>query len=193
MSASKLVVQYVPIASLKAAPFNPRSISRKDFDALKRSIKQHGWVEPVVVNQRSGNIVGGHMRVNAARELGHDEVPVTYVDLDYAHEVALNIALNRIHGVFDDDSLAELIADLPDDVLELTGFDDVELADLQADPFDEPESGVQRVDMSEPDKKKAAKKYTVEDLRQWGKTFYPAQYGDVIGPFLDRLEQTEAG
>ena len=96
------VVQ-VSIAELagSTAPYNPRLISEHDLEALGNSMKVFGVVEPVVVNRRSGNIVGGHQRVKAAEASGLDSLPVVYVDLDDQGERQLNLALNRISGEFD--------------------------------------------------------------------------------------------
>ena len=104
----------VPIAELagNAAPYNPRTISDHDLNSLCNSMKVFGVVEPVVVNKRSGNIVGGHQRVKAAEAEGIKELPVVYVDLDDPSEKQLNLALNRISGEFDVDKLAEVLADL---------------------------------------------------------------------------------
>lgn len=126
-----MITEQIPIDQLQFAAYNPRTISRHEFESLQRSIDEFGFVEPVVVNRRNYVIVGGHQRVRAARELGHTEVPVYFVDLDEAHEKALNIALNKISGEFDTDQLAELISGLDTDLIELTGFDEKELQSLQ--------------------------------------------------------------
>lgn len=126
------------------ADYNPRKISDQDLAALRRSLTTFGAVEPVVVNRRSvaqgweeGStpcIVGGHQRVAAASLEGLDKLPMTWVDLDAGKERALNLALNRIHGEFDQDKLVEVLdflAQTPVD-LELTGFSSVELDALIA-------------------------------------------------------------
>ena len=95
-----------------AAPYNPRKISDHDLEALRRSLKFFGTVEPVVVNKRSGHIVGGHQRVRAAEAEGIESLPVVYVDLDDPSEKQLNLALNRISGEFDIDKLGAVLADL---------------------------------------------------------------------------------
>ncbi len=113
----------------KAAPYNPRKIGDHDLAALRRSLKFFGTVEPIVVNTRSGHIVGGHQRVRAAEAEGIDTLPVLYVDLDDPSERQLNLALNRISGEFDLDKLQEVLADLTRGGadLELTGFTDEEI------------------------------------------------------------------
>jgi len=115
-----------------AAPNNPRTISDHDLVALGRSMTSFGVVEPVVVNKRTGRIVGGHQRVKAAEANGIDQLPVVYVDLDEAQEKQLNIGLNRISGEFDPDKLANLLKELEAQGadLDLTGFTTTDIDDL---------------------------------------------------------------
>lgn len=116
------------------AKYNPRKISDHDFASLRRSLREFGAVQAVIVNQRTKHIVGGHQRVKAASAEGIDSLPVVYVDLDETRERQLNIALNRIHGEWDDDILSALIAELSDGgaALDVTGFDDREIEQLLA-------------------------------------------------------------
>ena len=58
-----------------AAPYNPRRIADHDLDVLRRSMKFFGAVEAIVVNRRSGHIVGGHQRVRAAESGGIESLP----------------------------------------------------------------------------------------------------------------------
>jgi ParB-like chromosome segregation protein Spo0J len=171
------LVELVHVADLKFDPKNPRTISTHEFESLQRSIDSFGMVEPLVVNKRNMVIVGGHQRARAAKELGVERVPVAWVDLDEKRQHALNIALNKISGEFDKDQLAELILELDDELLDLTGFDTAELDALQAAPdFDE--------DPKE-DKPKD-KKYSLEELRTLAKGIYPAK-ADVILDFLEAV------
>ena len=127
-------VTQVPTADLRrmAAPYNPRTISDHDLVALGRSMTTFGVVEPVVVNRRTGRIVGGHQRVKAAEAQGIEELPVVHVDLDEAAEKQLNIALNRISGEFDLDKLSDILKELETEGadLDLTGFTMGEIDDL---------------------------------------------------------------
>jgi len=115
-----------------AAPYNPRKISKHDLEALRRSLKLFGTVEPIVVNKRSGHIVGGHQRVRAAEAEGIESLPVVHVDLDEPNERQLNLALNRISGEWDLDKLALVLGDLEAAGADLafTGFTDVEIEQL---------------------------------------------------------------
>jgi len=114
------------------ASWNPRRIDDHDLAALRRSLKFFGTVEPIVVNTRSGHIVGGHQRVRAAEAEGIDTLPVVYVDLDDPSEKQLNLALNRISGEFDLEKLQEVLADLQRTGadMELTGFTGTELEEF---------------------------------------------------------------
>lgn len=119
-----------------AAPFNPRQMSDHDMASLRRSLRQFGAVEPVVVNRRSGRLVGGHQRVKAAEAEGIRTLPVVYVDLDDAGEKQLNLALNRIQGDWDMKLLEDILRDLQGGgaSLELAGFTDGELLKLLGEP-----------------------------------------------------------
>lgn len=93
-----------------------------------------GVVEPIVVNERTGHIVGGHQRVKAAEAEQIGELPVVRVDLDETAEKQLNLALNRISGDWDETMLASLLSEIEsgDADLELTGFDSTEIERLLA-------------------------------------------------------------
>lgn len=120
------------IDSLKPAPYNPRKDiypGDAEYEKLKRSLEEFGYVEPVILNERTGYIVGGHQRLKVLRELGVAEIECVIVDLSEEREKALNIALNKINNDWDEEKLSELLEDLQDtDIdLTLTGFDSEEL------------------------------------------------------------------
>lgn len=130
-----MLMKPMPISELKPADYNPRKDLQPgdpEYEKLKRSLTEFGYVEPVIWNQTTGNIVGGHQRLKVLEDLGHTDVDVIVVELDSTREKALNIALNKISGEWDNDKLALLIADLDasDFDAELTGFDDDEIQQL---------------------------------------------------------------
>lgn len=130
-----MLMKTMPIAELKPADYNPRKDlqpSDPEYEKLKRSLTEFGYVEPVIWNSTTGHVVGGHQRLKVLEDLGHNTVDVIVVELDETREKALNIALNKISGEWDQDKLALLIADLDasDFDAELTGFDDAEIAQL---------------------------------------------------------------
>jgi len=130
-----MIIEKIAPAKLVGADYNPREIEPHQLEALKRSIDRWGFVEPVIVNKRTGLIVGGHQRTKAAIELAIEEVPVTYVDLDDDAEKALNIALNKIAGDWDEQKLSDLLADLEKggQDLEDLGFESGEIDELLKD------------------------------------------------------------
>jgi DNA modification methylase len=128
-----LTVELVAIDLLRPDPANPRRISEEELDALERSIRGFGFVQPVLARREDSTVIGGHQRLVAARRLGLPTVPVTFLDLSIEQARLLNLALNKISGSWDDQLLARLLADLqtsPDVDLSLSGFGEDELRDL---------------------------------------------------------------
>lgn len=125
----ELDIRTIPISKIIAAPYNPRldlQPGDPEYEKLERSLEEFGCVEPLVWNRRSGHLVGGHQRLKVLIAKGQTRATVSVVDLSPEKERALNLALNRISGAWDEAKLAavleELIA-LPDFELGLTGFD----------------------------------------------------------------------
>jgi len=125
-------------ADLLPADYNPRKDLKPgdaEYEKLKRSIEQFGYVEPVIWNKTTGRVVGGHQRLKVLMDIGMTEVDCVVVEMDEGKEKALNIALNKISGDWDKDKLALLIADLQgaDFDVSLTGFEPAEIDDLFKD------------------------------------------------------------
>lgn len=126
----------IPISKIKEAPYNPRKDlkpSDEEYQRLKKSIQEFDLVEPLIWNERSGNLVGGHQRFKIIKnEMGLTEVDVSVVNLDEQKEMALNIALNKISGEWDIPKLKDLLVGLDSGAfdLSLTGFDEPELKKL---------------------------------------------------------------
>jgi DNA modification methylase len=126
-------IEQVPIDGLRPDPANPRRISEEELDALERSIRQFGFVQPVLARREDATVIGGHQRLLAARRLGLTSVPVIWLDLSAEQARLLGLALNKISGSWDDALLARLLADLqsiPDLDLSLSGFDEDEVKEL---------------------------------------------------------------
>ena len=126
------------VAELLPADYNPRKDLKPgdaEYEKLKRSIEQFGYVEPVIWNQTTGRVVGGHQRLKVLMDMGMTEVDCVVVEMDEDKEKALNIALNKISGDWDKDKLALLIADLQgaDFDVSLTGFEPAEIDALFKD------------------------------------------------------------
>ena len=104
-------IQKIPVAKIKAAKYNSRKDLKpgdREYQKLKRSIEEFGYVEPVIWNKRTGNIVGGHQRFKVLTALGETEIECVVVDMDTDKEKALNVALNKIGGEFDIPLLTDL-------------------------------------------------------------------------------------
>jgi DNA modification methylase len=131
--SSGIVMHDVPIGDLKPAKYNPRKISPAQLEQLERSIRQFGFVDPIIAN-RNGTVIGGHQRLKAAKRVGLEVVPVVYVDLDEVREKALNVALNKIAGEWDEPQLARILTELDQEGFDvtLTGHDQQEINKLMA-------------------------------------------------------------
>jgi len=140
-------IEKIDINSLVPADYNPRKISDKDYNNLKNSIDEFGIVDPIIVNLKNNTIISGHQRFDVLFyeqnvselyliKLGDIGWVFTETDLkvkDKNHEKTLNLALNRIHGEFDEDLLNEVLLELEEVNLDhLTGFD-LELDDIDYD------------------------------------------------------------
>ncbi|WP_456236387.1 site-specific DNA-methyltransferase [Boudabousia liubingyangii] len=131
-------IKTIPVDKLQAADYNPRKDLQPgdpEFEKLKRSVEEFGYVEPVIFNEATGRVVGGHQRLKVLTALGHTEIECVVVDLPEAKEKALNVALNKVKGEWDESKLALLIADLQaeDFDVTLTGFDPAEVDALFRD------------------------------------------------------------
>lgn len=129
------MVREINITELNAAQYNPRVAlepGMPEWEKLKTSIEHFGNVEPVVWNQRTGNVVGGHQRLAVLKSMGHKSIPCSVVDLDEQDEKLLNIALNKIKGQWDYDKLEEILSGFDYEVATASGFSAEEIAVILA-------------------------------------------------------------
>jgi DNA modification methylase len=141
----------IQIESLVPAKYNPRKKLKpgdSEFEKIKNSITEFGYVDPVIVN-KDLTVIGGHQRISVLKTLGYTEIDCVVIDVDKTKEKALNVALNKISGEWNKELLAELIKDLQsfDYDTSFTGFDPPEIDELfnelypkgvKEDGFDEP-------------------------------------------------------
>ncbi|MGB2985427.1 MAG: site-specific DNA-methyltransferase [Phycisphaerae bacterium] len=129
-------IESVPIERINPAVYNPRiDLQPGDhgYDRLQQSMDEFGFVEPLVWNRRTGNLIGGHQRLKILAARGVKRIEVSVVDLPLEREQALNVALNKIGGDWDERKLADLLtglAQIPDFDVSLTGFDATEMTQL---------------------------------------------------------------
>lgn len=119
--------------SLKPADYNPRTISKDEFEGLKNSLDGFGLLDDIVINTRTGHIVSGHQRYEAAKALGEAEVTIKEIDVDLKTEQKINVLMNSpaIQGKFDDLKLSEILETLKlDDDYESLRLDKLEPLDL---------------------------------------------------------------
>lgn len=130
-------IQKIKIENLKPAKYNPRKDLKPDdeeYKKIKRSIVEFGYVAPVIVN-KDMTVIGGHQRLKVLKELGYTEIECVIVHLDKTREKALNIALNKISGEWDNEKLEVLLQELKQTEIDMdiTGFDFDEIDDILQD------------------------------------------------------------
>ena len=129
-------IRKVPISLLNAAPYNPRKDLQPgdpEYQKIARSIEKYGCVEPIIWNEKTGNVIGGHQRLKVLAATGAVEVDVSVVQLSLEDEKALNLARNKISGQWDNEKLSAVLQDLSAGFdVEVTGFDQHEVDALVA-------------------------------------------------------------
>lgn len=109
----KFDTEVIKRIQIKNAPYNPRIMDKEAKKKLKEEIKSHGLVSALTWNKRTGNLVGGHQRLEQldALEKNDDyEIAVCVVDVDEKEEAILNVLLNNpsLQGDWDLDKLASM-------------------------------------------------------------------------------------
>lgn len=136
-------IRKVKVSDLRPAEYNPRQDLKpgdREYEKIARSIDTFGYVEPIVWNEATGNIVGGRQRLKVLIERGETEVEVSVVNLSDHDEKVLNVALNKITGRWDTGKLTDLLKELQaEGAMEVTGFEDWELdaLSMQYDHIDD--------------------------------------------------------
>lgn len=87
-------IKKIPVNQLKMAKYNPRKDLKpgdKEYEKLKASIDSFGYIDPVIWNEKTGNVVGGHQRLKILKERGDNVIEVSIVNLEEQQEKALNV------------------------------------------------------------------------------------------------------
>ena len=133
---TEMNLQRIPIEKLRPAKYNPRKDLKPGdpaYEKIKRSLHDFGYVDPVIWNEVTGNIVGGHQRYKVLAGEGAKEIDCVVVHIENPQdEKALNIALNKAVGEWEPVALAGLLSDLQSSGYDLgaTGFDAAEVDEL---------------------------------------------------------------
>lgn len=130
-----MIIEKKKVVDIQRAIYNPRIALKegdKAYEKLKRSIEEFGYVEPIIINKTTGNVVGGHQRLTVLQDMGVEEVDCVIIEVDETKEKQLNIALNKVTGDWDIPALKDLLEELDtgDVDMSLTGFDDWEIENL---------------------------------------------------------------
>ena len=133
-------IKELPLKELKPAAYNPRKKLKKgdkEYEKIKQSLLKFGYVDPIIVNEDL-TVIGGHQRLTVLKDLDYETAKCVIVDLPKEDEKALNIALNKITGQWDEALLADLLLDLQesDFSLDLTGFEPPEIDDILSNAHD---------------------------------------------------------
>lgn len=114
------------------APYNPRvdlAPSDPEYKTIKASIQDHGLIQPIVVNKRTGNAVGGNQRLAILRGMGIESATCAIVDVSLKDEMQMSVALNKIGNLWDREKLREVMLELKAAGYDATktGFDQYDL------------------------------------------------------------------
>lgn len=163
-------IKELPLKELKPAAYNPRKKLKKgdkEYEKIKQSLLKFGYVDPIIVNEDL-TVIGGHQRLTVLKDLDYETAKCVIVDLPKEDEKALNIALNKIAGQWDEALLADLLLDLQesDFNLDLTGFEPPEIDDILSNVHDK-ELSEDEFDVEEELKKPTVSRHG--DIWQLGK------------------------
>lgn len=125
--------EIMKLEDIQPAAYNPRIKLKQgdaEYEALKNSLERFGVATPLIVNRTTGNLVSGHQRLNALKEMGVTETEVVLIYVDADKEKLLNVALNKIDGEWDYGKLEELFAEFSDEDIQFTGYTTEELDGL---------------------------------------------------------------
>lgn len=170
ISTREPAAEWVPIEAVRPWADNPRKNEGEPVRKVAESIKRFGFGAPILARAENKEIIAGHTRWLAAKELGLDRVPVRFMDLDPADAKLLALADNRIaeEASWDDEKLAQILAELraQDVALVAFGFDDEEIERLVSKAIPLPDE----IEAPEPQVSKAdelRKKWRVEPGQIW--------------------------
>jgi hypothetical protein len=143
-----ITIAKIPLSRINAAAYNPRrdlKASEPEYQNIERSLDEFGYVDPLVWNETTGNLVGGHQRLKILKSKGIKEITVSVVRLDPIQEKKLNLALNKTSGKWDEETLKTVFEELAEahggalEELLSTGFSVTEMEEMLHDPLEIPD------------------------------------------------------
>jgi len=155
-------LEKIKISKLKAATYNPRQISTKQYNDLKKSLNKFGVVDPIIINKNENVVIGGHQRLKIIKSLGEKTIGCVVLDLTKEQERELNVRLNKNTGEFDFDILS---TEFDIDELVDWGFKHIDLG-LNIDKIDEDKEDIATITIKEEDLIKAQQLYN--ELKEKG-------------------------
>ena len=126
---------WVDVDSIRPWGKNPKRLDQNDIDRMVRSIERFGWADVIVAREADGEIISGHLRHAAAKEMGLSKVPVRYLPIDSAEAHALAVAVTQHEAVRTfDESIGALLSEMDQEGIDLTGlgWSDDELREIIA-------------------------------------------------------------
>lgn len=126
------------IDTIKPAPYNPRvdlQPDSREYQDIKNSILNHGMIQPIVYNKRTGNAVGGNQRLKILKELGRKEITCAVIDVPLMREMEISVALNKLDNLWDREKLRDIMIHLKENDYDptKTAFDQHEVDKLTQD------------------------------------------------------------
>ena len=113
------------VEDVAPAEYNPRVALRPgdpDYEKLRASVEDLGVIDPLVWNESTGRLVGGHQRLQVLKDLGVKEVPCFVVHLSEEKEKQANLALNKNKGRWDETKLSDLLRGMDPSTIRMAGF-----------------------------------------------------------------------
>lgn len=108
-------IKKIKLKDMKPAKYNPRKNLKPEdieYQQIKNSIDEFGFIQPIIWNERTGNIISGHQRVNILKAEGYEEIDAVVVDFDEEKEKLANISMNKITGQWSVVKLRDVLEDL---------------------------------------------------------------------------------
>ncbi|MBR3741020.1 MAG: ParB N-terminal domain-containing protein [Selenomonadaceae bacterium] len=135
---SAATYERISLDIIKPAPYNPRvDLTPEDpeYQRIKRSIIDHGMVQPIVYNQQTGNAVGGNQRLKILKELGIKDAVCAVVRMPLIREMEASVALNKLGNLWNREQLREIMLQMKENDYDVTrtAFDQAEIDSITQD------------------------------------------------------------